>query len=125
MSKDPIHLRYYLAGFTDGDGCFSVTIHKSKFRKIGWNINPLFQIYQHKNNSYILYLFKKIFDVGYVSKKGGNPLCNVYCVDKISDLVDVIILFYQEYLLIGKKYNDFVNFSKIVLGIRNRSHLIP
>lgn len=125
VSKDPKHLRYYLAGFTDGDGCFSVTVHKSKFRKIGWNINPLFQIYQHKNNSYILYLFKKIFGVGYVSKKGGNPLCNVYCVDKISDLVNVSIPFYQEYLLIGKKHNDFVNFSKIVFGIRDKSHLIP
>lgn len=125
VPKDPHNLRYYLAGFTDGDGCFSVTIHRSKYRKIGWNINPLFQVYQHKTNPFVLNLLKDEFGVGYISNKGGNPLCSVYCVDRISDLIDVIIPFYREYKLIGKKYVDFCTFALIVEGIANKKHLNP
>ena len=101
VPKDIENLKYYLAGFTDGEGCFSVTIHRSSYRKFGWNINPLFQVYQHKDNSFVLYLMLSVFETGYVSKKGGNPLCNVYCIDKISDLLDVVIPFFDEYNLIG------------------------
>ena len=81
------NLNYYLAGFVDGEGCFTVTIHKTPTKtRFGWVIDPFFQVYQHKDNSRILYIFKEVFDCGYVSKKGGNPSCFVFCIDKRSDL---------------------------------------
>lgn len=117
------NLGYYIAGFVDGDGCFSVTIHKSKYRKLGWNINPLFQVYQHKDNSEILKVIKNAFKCGYISEKGGNPLCHVYCVDRISDLILYVIPFFQKYALISNKRHDFDYFTEIVMGISKSMHL--
>ena len=39
-------LHYYLAGFVDGEGSFSVSIIKHPTQKFGWMINPCFQVYQ-------------------------------------------------------------------------------
>ena len=123
VPNDVERLKYYLAGFTDGEGCFSVTICRSRFARLGWKMDPLFQVYQHKDNDRVLYLFKDVLKCGYVSKKGGNPLCHVFCVDKIFDLIEFVIPFFNHYLLIGEKYNDFVFFSKIVEGISKKKHL--
>jgi len=118
-------LNFYISGFVDGEGCFSVTVCRSNFRKLRWNINPFFQVYQHKDNTYVLNVIKEVFECGYISKKGGNPLCNVYCVDKISDLIGIVIPFFDEYKLFGNKYLDFQLFKQIVTGIKNQEHLNP
>jgi len=116
-------LKYYLSGFTDGEGCFSISVHRSKYRALKWNMNPFFQVYQHKDNDYVLHLFKKVLSCGYVSKKGGNPLCHVYCVDKISDLLDHVIPFFDSYKLLGNKHLDFLLFKEITLAISKKEHL--
>ena len=117
------NLKYYLAGFTDGEGSFSVSIHRSKFVRLGWNINPLFQVYQHKDNSRILYIFKDVFKCGNVSKKGGNPSCFVYCVSSMHDLMGVVIPFFDRYPLVGEKYQNFLLFKQIVHGVSLKKHL--
>lgn len=118
-------LMYYLAGFVDGEGSFSVSIHKTPGRRrFGWWIDPFFQVYQHKDNSHILYVFKDTFQCGYVSEKGGNPSCFVYCVDKISDLQSVIIPFFERYPLIGEKHNNFLLFKEVVERLSRKEHFV-
>jgi hypothetical protein len=117
------NLKYYLAGFVDGEGSFSVTICKSKYARLRWKIDPLFQVYQHKDNSRILHIFKDVFKCGYVSEKGGNPSCHVYCVDSIRDLLGIVIPFFEKYPLVGEKYNNFLLFKKIVVGVSLKKHL--
>jgi hypothetical protein len=123
VPKDVENLKYYLAGFVDGEGCFSVTICKNKYTSLRWKMDPLFQVYQHKDNSRVLYIFKDVFNCGYVSKKGGNPSCYVYCVDRISDILDRVIPFFDKYHLVGEKYNNFLLFKQIVIGISHKEHL--
>jgi len=108
VPKDRESLNYYLAGFVDGEGSFSVTIH---------------QVYQHKDNSRILFLFKETLKCGYVSEKGGNPSCYVYCVDRKSDLLSIIIPFFDKYPLVGDKYKNFLLFKEIVLRFSRQEHL--
>ena len=122
VPKDRESLNYYLAGFVDGEGSFSVTIHKHKTR-LGWTIDPFFQVYQHKDNSRILFLFKETLKCGYVSEKGGNPSCYVYCVDRKSDLLSIIIPFFDKYPLVGDKYKNFLLFKEIVLRFSRQEHL--
>lgn len=124
VPKNLDNLKYYLTGFVDGEGCFSVAICKSKYAKLRWKIDPLFQVYQHKDNSKILHIFKDVFKCGYVSEKGGNPVCHVYCVDKIHDLLEIIIPFFERYPLMGEKHDNFLLFKEIVLGISLGKHLI-
>ena len=123
IPKNIDNLKYYLAGFVDGEGSFSVTICKSKFAKLGWKVDPLFQVYQHKDNSKILHVFKDAFECGYVSEKGGNPSCHVYCVDSIRDLLGKVIPFFDKYPLVGEKYDNFLLFKEIVIRISLKEHL--
>jgi hypothetical protein len=123
VPKNIDNLKYYLAGFVDGEGSFSVAVCKSKFARLRWKIDPLFQVYQHKDNSKILHIFKDVFECGYVSEKGGNPSCHVYCVDSIRDLLAVVIPFFEKYPLVGEKYDNFLLFKEIVIGISLKEHL--
>jgi hypothetical protein len=122
VPKNKEYLKWYLAGFADGEGCFCISVQKSKYAKFRWLINPLFQVYQHKDNSSVLFIYKNVFECGYVSTKGGNPSCYVYCVDRIQDLVDYIIPFFHTYPLMGEKYQNFLLFEQIVLGLSQGKH---
>ena|SRR3989344_4012452 len=121
VPKNLENLHYYLAGFVDGEGSFTITIHRHKTR-FGWVIDPIFQVYQHKDNAFILYIFKKKFQCGYVSEKGGNPSCYVYCVDKIQQLKDIIIPFFDKYPLIGEKHKNFSLFKEVVFRLFEKKH---
>ena len=123
VPKKKDSLNYYLAGFVDGEGCFTITIRRTPSKtRFGWTIDPFFQVYQHKDNSRILYVFKKTFNCGYVSKKGGNPSCFVYCVDKISDLLTKVIPFFEKYPLVGEKYKNFLLFREVVERLSKKEH---
>lgn len=122
LSSTSENLKWYLAGFADGEGCFSVAVCKHKCAKWGWKIDPLFQVYQHKDNSKVLYVYKEILGCGYVSEKGGNPVCFVYCVDKLSDIMYRVVPFFEQYPLIGEKYLNFLLFKEICEGLFLGTH---
>jgi len=68
VPKDVENLNYYLAGFVDGEGCFTISIRKHPTKtRFGWTIDPFFQVYQHKDNSRILFLFKMVTTVSTLS----------------------------------------------------------
>lgn len=117
------NLKWYLAGFVDGEGCFSVTICKCKTAKLKWKIDPLFQVYQHMNNSRVLYIIKDVLECGYVSTKGGNPVCYVFCVDNTLELLTKVIPFFVQHPLLGEKYNNFLLFKEIVECMSHKKHL--
>lgn len=123
--KSAESLKYYLAGFTDGEGSFSVAICKHPSALFRWKIDPHFQVYQHKDNARILSIFLKVFGCGYISKKGGNLSCYVYCVDKHADLAERVIPFFEQYPLLGEKYQNFLLFRTIVFGLINGKHKTP
>jgi hypothetical protein len=124
VPKNEMNLNYYFAGFVDGEGTFTVSIHRRNVKSgIKWVIDPFFQVYQHKDNSFVLFLLRDKLKCGYVSEKGGNPSCFVYCVDKIQNLIDIIIPFFEKYPIIGKKYDNFLLFREIVYRLKKKEHL--
>jgi LAGLIDADG endonuclease len=48
----------WVTGFTDGEGCFRISIAKSKNRKIGWKIYLSFQIRLHIRDKDLLLQIK-------------------------------------------------------------------
>src|SRR6266498_1472887 len=54
----------YVAGFIDGEGCFSVSVHPHPTVRYGnrWLIAPVFQAYQHRDNAGILDDLRTFFD---------------------------------------------------------------
>ena len=53
-----IHIPTYLTAYTDGEGCFCISLNKSKKHKIGWEVRPSFSVSQNQDRSEVLYLFQ-------------------------------------------------------------------
>ena len=118
------NINHYLLGFTDGEGCFSVSLKHEKTTRFGWALDPVFQITQHKINKNILEMFQKTLRCGRIIHKSGQPDILLFLVDNRRQLVEKVIPFFKRYPLIAKK-NDFQKFKEIVIGLENKMHFKP
>ena len=117
------YLYYYFAGFVEGEGCFSVSIKPHKQMKFGWVIDPVFSIYQDKENRNILEIFQQELHCGYIVEKQDKPDVLVLVVDNRRTLEEKIIPFFNKYRFLGTKWNDFLLFSQIVKMMKEKKHL--
>lgn len=108
----------WIIGFTDGEGCFSVSIVKNARCKTGWQVYPEFVITQGKKSLLTLQRMKKFFGCGkiYVNTRYDNHRESLYryCVRRANDLRENIIPFFKKYPLQTAKQNDFERFVKIL-----------
>lgn len=116
----PEYLGYYLAGFTDGEGCFSVstTRHNSRW---GWIIHPVFQVYQHPNHREILEIFQWLFKAGRIRVKSPTNPGLVFHIDNLSILEQKVIPFFEQHTL-AVKNQDFIKFKTVVRMLKNQVH---
>jgi len=117
-SLDP----YWITGFTDAEGCFSVII--SQRSKLNWRVKVSFEMNLHIKDIAVLYLIKQFFGVGSVNSREKRFNC-VYRVTKIADLINVIIPHFIKYPLLTQKYSDFFLWSKVVRLMELKQHLTP
>ena len=115
------YMKYYLLGFTDAEGCFSISLKKENTARFGWALDPLFQITQHKCNREVLEMFQKELKCGRIIEKSGQPDCLVFLVDNRRQLVEKIIPFFEKYPLLTKS-NDFGKFREIIAGMESKMH---
>ena len=113
---------WWLSGFTDGDGCFRINIRKSAAHKFGVSINLGFILTQHIRD---LTLIQSL--VGYLNCGGHsiatNSLSCEYHVYRTTDIINIILPFFQKYPLMGVKRLDFEDFVKAAQIIENKEHL--
>ena len=116
----------WLVGFTDGEGCFSVSIFSNKTSKFGWQVFPEFVITQGEKSLPALKKIKNYFDCGnlFINHRYDNHKENLYryCVRSNSDLKEKIIPFYRQNQLITAKSKDFENFCKIIDLMSKQKH---
>ena len=113
----------WVVGFTDGEGCFSVSIHKNALARPtrGWHIQPTFQVSQHEDHRDILQALRAFVECGSVRTKGPSNSVGVYVVHSTRQLVDRILPFFESHALRVKR-DDFEKFADIVRSIRARRH---
>lgn len=120
-------LQWWIVGFTDGEGCFSISIFKNKTSQFLWQIMPEFVLTQGESSLSSLQLVKNYFQVGhlYVNKRYDNHREHLYryCVRNRNDLTTVIIPFFQKYPLKTAKQRDFELFCQVIDRMNNREHL--
>ncbi len=116
----------WVVGFTDGEGCFSVSIHQNRLAVPtgGWQIQPTFQVSQHRDGRHVLQALCAHFGCGRVRDKGRGSSVEVYVVHSTIDLDERIIPFFEEHELRVKR-DDFEKFADIVRSIRSRRHHEP
>jgi len=120
-------LNGWIVGFTDGEGCFSVSVIKNSTTKSGFQIFPEFVITQGEKSLKSLNTIKDFFECGriFVNRRKDNHRENLYryCVRARKDLEEKIIPFFLKYNLSTNKINDFKIFSKVIKDMKNNSHL--
>ena len=86
----------WVVGFVDGEGCFSVSIHRHPgVRSFGWQINPVFQVSQHRDARRVLDALVDFFGVGKVRDKGAGSAVLIYAVDRRRQLGGRILPFFS------------------------------
>ena len=105
----------FVSGFIDAEGSFSTAV----YYKNRWCVNSVFKISLHLKDKELLNSIQAFFGVGRVT---GSVSAD-YRVERISDLVEVIIPHLDKYPLISKKKADYELFKRIVFMMNDRLHL--
>ena len=112
---------YYLAGFADGEGTFSVAVIRHPMQRLGWMINPVFQVYQHEKHREVLELFREYFGTGNIYRKSGSHPVLTFSIDSRKSLLERVLPFFKRYPLIVK-CDEFRRFSEIVRAMERKEH---
>ena len=117
---------WWIVGFVDGEGCFSVSINRNELATPtnGWQIQPVFQVSQHRDNRDVLEALRTFFGAGTVRSKGPASVVDVFVIYSTIQLLETIIPFFQEHPLRVKR-RDFEIFARIARDVRSRRHHRP
>src|SRR3989344_1792988 len=115
----------WLVGFTDGEGCFCISINRNRTTKLGWQVMPEFVLTQGEKSLKSLKLVKKFFNCGriFINRRHDNHKENLYryCVRSLTDLEEKIIPFFEQNQLKTYKKTSFKVWSQAVKLIRQKN----
>lgn len=103
------------------EGCFSVTIFKSKTSNYGESVKLSFILTQNVRDKNLIKSLVEYLRCGYTTLENRGTIG--FKVTKMSNIRDVIIPFFEKYPLQGIKSKDFSDFSKAVDLVSNKAHL--
>jgi len=125
--QERLNMIGWVVGFTDGEGCFSVSVIKNPTTKSGWQAFPEFVVTQGAKSLPALQELKSFFGCGniYPNRRADNhrEMLYRYCVRSLEDLEARIIPFFSQNQLLTAKRNDFSVFAKVVSQMRKGQHL--
>jgi len=110
---------YWFAGFTSGDGSFSVEILKSSSHKIGHQVLLKFLITQHNRDLELLKCFISFLGGGFIKERKG---ISEFRVIKLSLITEKLIPLFQKHPIIGNKNKDFLDFCQIAELMKSNAH---
>jgi hypothetical protein len=110
---------YWMAGFTSGEGCFSVIKHNENSRIY---LKLVFSITQDKKDESLIKSFIDYFGCGRYYPSSKRTTGDFQC-RKFSDNYEKLIPFFRKYNIKGVKLQDFENWCKIAEIIRTKNHL--
>jgi len=126
----------WLVGFTDGEGCFHVSITRNNTTKSGYQVIVEFTIVQHVKDLELLKAIQDFLKCGIVKRNRGkkedlpdesNKINQRWClcVRKLDDIVTIIIPLFDQSPLQSKKRLDYEDFKTVVFMMKRGEHLTP
>ena len=116
---------HYVTGFVDGEGCFSVSISRKRFRVP--EVRLRFEIELREDDEPILQEIQKLLECGsiyrleYERYKKWRPHVK-FMVGSYRDIKSKIIPFFKKYPLQAKKKKQFEFFCKVARMIESNEH---
>ncbi len=112
---------WFLTGFTDAEGSFTLSIYRNNEIKIGWNVQLFFSITLHSKDLTILENIKSYFGVGCIDTKQGSHSVQ-FRVISVKDL-KVVINHFDKFPLLTQKRADYELFKEAYYRMLNKEHL--
>lgn len=109
---------YWLTGFTQADGCFYISVVKSKTHKTGFSVRLEFSIKQ--NDDVSLKLLYNVVKLGNISKYSSGIWCYKSSGFKTAAL---LINYFDTFNLFAGKYVNYLKFRKVYIMITKGQHL--
>ena len=107
---------WWIVGFVDGEGCFSVSTFKNHTCKSGYQTLFEFVVTQGERSRSALEAIKEYFDCGaiYINRRYDNHRYNLlrYCVRRQDDLKNKIVPFFRKYQFQSTKREQFEKFCQ-------------
>lgn len=114
---------YWITGFIDAEGCFTVKFYRKDSCKTGWSIQPYFLINLHTRDINLLLQIKSFFNnVGTITRSKDKDIIS-YRVYNSKDINNIIFPHFDKYTLITQKQNDYFVWRKITKLINEGNHL--
>ena len=110
----------WIAGFTSGEGNFSVRVFNSASHAIGYQVQLRFQITQQSRDKFIIERLISYLGCGYISERGDIV---DFHVTKFADITDKVIPFFEKYPVIGVKLENYKDFCKVAKLVSDKKHL--
>jgi len=112
VTKNEI-MAYYITGYVEGEGCFSLGVHKNKRYTANYQFMPNFTLQVHIVDLPLIKKIKSTFQCGriYYNKRDNTVNYKVY---KLNDLKTKIIPFFDKYRFQGNKKKSFEIFKEVV-----------
>lgn len=111
---------WWITGFIDGEGSFSIKISKREERKTNWQVQLSFALGLHIKDLAILKSLQNYFKVGGIGKHGLKTV--QFYVNSREDLA-IILQHLNKFPLITKKRADFELFKEVLNLYNNKQHL--
>ena len=93
---------------------------------MGFTTSLRFSIAQHSRDLLLLKSLVKFFGGGYVMSYKTRPApkgeCE-YIITKIDLVMEKVIPFFDKYSIVGVKSQDYEDFKKVVLMVKDKKHL--
>lgn len=106
---------WWVVGLTEGEGCFSVDVYKNQAMRLGATAQLNFNVTQLALNRIILDSYRRyqgkveFFNCGVSNNRNNGTL--MFRVRDINDITRIIIPFFKEHPMVGRKHLDFLDFS--------------
>lgn len=108
----------WLAGFTQADGSFHISVVKSKSHKTGYSVRLEFSLKQ--NDQLPLELLYNKLKLGNISLYHTNIWCYKSSGFKTAE---ILLNYFDKHHLFARKYVDYVKFRKVYIMITEGKHL--
>ena len=109
---------YWLTGFTQTDGCFNISITKSKTHKTGYSVGLEYSVKQ--NDAIPLKLLYDTIKMGNLFQDNSGVWCYKSTEYKTALL---LINYFDSFHLFSGKYVNYLKFRKVYIMITNGKHL--
>jgi hypothetical protein len=118
-------MKFFLAGFIEGESSFNVSIKKLKTAMFGVLVDAEFTITQHVNGVKSLYIAMVVLKAGRLRFKSGSNATLVLTIDNRQTLEDKVLPFWRSYVqpyVSTSKLKRFQSFQQILYLFKTNCH---